>query len=54
MVTGLFDDSASIEWVYGIGFSLGTLLAAATMVVLGRWLRSDIPSSAHMVRAATG
>jgi hypothetical protein len=52
-VTGLFDDSNSIEWVYVIGFSLGTLLAAATMIVMGRWLRSDIPASAHAVQGAT-
>lgn len=53
-VTGLFDDSRqSIGWVYLIGFSLGTLLAAATMVVMGRWLRSGIPSSADEVQGAS-
>jgi hypothetical protein len=52
-VTGLFDDSGSIEWVSVIGFSLGTLLAAATMLVMGRWLRSGIPLSAHAVQGAT-
>jgi hypothetical protein len=52
-VTGLFDDSGSIEWVSVIGFSLGTLLAAATMFVMGRWLRSGIPVSAHAVQGAT-
>jgi hypothetical protein len=52
-VTGLFDDSNSIEWVYVIGFSLGTLLAAASMIVMGRWLRSDLPASAHAVQGAT-
>jgi hypothetical protein len=52
-VTGLFDDSNGVEWVYVIGFSLGTLLAAATMIVMGRWLRSDIPASAHAVQGAT-
>ena len=53
VVTGLVDNSAGIDWVSVIGFSLGTLLAAATMVVMGRWLRSDIPSSAPMVASAT-
>ncbi len=52
-VTGVFDDSNSIEWVYVIGFSLGTLLAAATMFVMGRWLRSDLPASAYAVQGAT-
>ena len=52
-VTGLFDDSNGVEWVYVIGFSLGTLLAAATMFVMGRWLRSDVPASAHAVQGAT-
>lgn len=53
-VTGLFDDSRqSIDRVYVIGFSVGTLLAAATMLVMGRWLRSDIPSSAQVVDGAT-
>ena len=42
-VTGLFDDSNGVESVNVIGFSLGTLLAAATMFVMGRWLRSDLP-----------
>jgi hypothetical protein len=53
MVTGVFDDSGSIQWVYLIGFSLGTLLAAAAMVVMGRWLGSDIASSAQVVQGAT-
>ena len=52
MVSGLFDDSGSIAWVNAIGFSLGTLLAAATMFVMGRWLGSDIASSAHVVQGA--
>ena len=52
-VTGLVDDSNSIEWVYVIGFSLGTLLAAATMFVMGQWLGSDLPASAHAVQGAT-
>jgi hypothetical protein len=53
MVTGLFDDSGDIEWVYAVGPSLGTLLAAATMFVMGRWLQSDVPSYAEGVRGAT-
>lgn len=52
MVTGLSDDSGGIDWVYAIGFSLGTLLAAATMFVMGRWLQSDVPSYAEAVRGA--
>ena len=53
IVTGVFDDSGSIAWVNAIGFSMGTLLAAATMFVMGRWLGSDIASSAQVAQGAT-
>jgi hypothetical protein len=49
----MLDDSRSIEWVFAIGLSLGTLLAAGTMVVLGRWLGSGNTSSAPAVQGAT-
>ncbi len=52
-VTRTFDDGNSIEWVYVIGFSLGTLLAAATMFMMGRWLQSDSPASANVIAGAT-
>jgi len=31
-----------IDWAYTTGFSISTLLAAATLFTLGRWLRADV------------
>ena len=43
----------TLLWYLRHPYLWGTLLAAATMFVMGRWLRSDLPASAYAVQGAT-